>query len=67
VLWQLPASFRRNDERLDAALAALPPGRHCLEFRHESWFCDDVYALLRDRRAALVIGDNPSRPSRRSS
>src|SRR5438094_4596774 len=33
VLWQLPANFRRDDHRLANALAALPPGRHCFEFR----------------------------------
>src|SRR5690242_19522140 len=36
VLWQLPASFRRNDDRLTHALERLPPGRHCFEFRHAS-------------------------------
>src|SRR2546423_774516 len=59
VLWQLPANFRRDDERLRAALAALPRGRHCFEFRHSSWFVDSVYDLLRAHGAALVIGDRP--------
>jgi uncharacterized protein YecE (DUF72 family) len=59
VLWQLPANFRRDDERLGAALEALPPGRHCFEFRHASWFVEPVYDLLRKHRAALVIGDRP--------
>jgi uncharacterized protein YecE (DUF72 family) len=62
VLWQLPPQFRRDDERLEAALAALPPGRHCFEFRHESWFAPEVYELLRSREVALVIGDDPRRP-----
>lgn len=62
VLWQLPETFRRDDERLGAALAALPPGRHCFEFRHASWFVPDVYELLRRHGAALVIGDHPERP-----
>ena len=62
VLWQLPATFRRDDERLGSALEALPPGRHCFEFRHASWFTDEVYALLRRHGAALVIGDAPDRP-----
>lgn len=62
VLWQLPANFHRNDDRLAGALAVLPPGRHCFEFRHPSWFADDVYALLREHEAALVIGDTPQRP-----
>jgi uncharacterized protein YecE (DUF72 family) len=62
VLWQLPANFRRDDERLANALEELPSGRHCFEFRHESWFAPDVYALLRQHRVALVIGDHPERP-----
>jgi uncharacterized protein YecE (DUF72 family) len=59
VLWQLPANFHRDDERLSAALDALPPGRHCFEFRHASWFVDPVYDLLSKHGAALVIGDRP--------
>jgi uncharacterized protein YecE (DUF72 family) len=59
VLWQLPANFRRDDDRLATALAALPTGRHCFEFRHASWFVDPVYDLLRRHGAALVIGDRP--------
>jgi uncharacterized protein YecE (DUF72 family) len=62
VLWQLPANFHRDDERLAGALRALPPGRHAFEFRHESWFVDEVYELLRAHGAALVIGDAPNRP-----
>jgi len=62
VLWQLPGNFRRDDERLRGALAALPAGRHCFEFRHESWFAPEVYELLRRHGAALVIGDTPQRP-----
>jgi uncharacterized protein YecE (DUF72 family) len=62
VLWQLPENFRRDDERLAGALARLPAGRHCFEFRHASWFQEDVYALLREHGVALVIGDHPKRP-----
>ncbi len=61
VLWQLPENFHRNDERLASALARLPPGRHCFEFRHPSWFAEEVYALLREHAVALVIGDHPRR------
>jgi uncharacterized protein YecE (DUF72 family) len=57
IVWQLPPNFKRDEERLEAALAALPPGRHCFEFRHPTWFTDDVYSLLRAYGAALVIGD----------
>ena len=62
VLWQLPGSFRRDDDRLAAALEQLPGGRHCFEFRHESWFVPDVYELLRASGVALVVGDTPRRP-----
>jgi uncharacterized protein YecE (DUF72 family) len=62
VLWQLPETFHRDDDRLANALDELPPGRHCFEFRHASWFTPDVYALLREHGAALVIGDHPARP-----
>ena len=32
--------------------------RSCaFEFRHESWFADDVYARLQTRNAALCIAD----------
>jgi uncharacterized protein YecE (DUF72 family) len=61
VLWQLPENFHRDDERLASALAQLPPGRHAFEFRHPSWFAPEVYALLREHQAALVIGDHPAR------
>jgi uncharacterized protein YecE (DUF72 family) len=61
VLWQLPANFHRDDERLATALDALPTGRHCFEFRHESWFADEVYELLCRHDVALVIGDTPER------
>jgi uncharacterized protein YecE (DUF72 family) len=62
VLWQLPGNFRRDDERLAAALDALPEGRHAFEFRHASWFVPAVYELLRAHGAALVVGDTPERP-----
>jgi uncharacterized protein YecE (DUF72 family) len=62
VLWQLPENFHRDDERLAFALGQLPPGRHCFEFRHQSWFAPEVYALLREHKVALVIGDHPERP-----
>ena len=61
VLWQLPETFHRDDDRLAAALARLPAGRHAFEFRHPTWFARDVYALLAEHDAALVVGDHPER------
>ena len=62
VLWQLPANFRRDDDRLASALERLPPGRHCFEFRHASWFTSEVFGLLHTFGVALVLGDDPRRP-----
>ena len=62
MLWQLPANFHRDDRRLDAWLAALPDGRHTIEFRHASWFAPAVMRRLRDHGVALTIGDHPERP-----
>jgi uncharacterized protein YecE (DUF72 family) len=60
LLWQLPPTFKRDDDRLAQALEAFPPEqRHAVEFRHESWFTPEVMALLRERNVALVIGDRP--------
>jgi uncharacterized protein YecE (DUF72 family) len=59
VLWQLPPTFSRDDDRLGAALAALPAGRHAFEFRHPSWFDPDVMKLLGGHNVALVIADRP--------
>lgn len=61
VLWQLPESFPRDEGRLEGALRLLPHTRHAFEFRHPSWFAPEVYALLREHGAALVIGDHPER------
>ena len=62
VLWQLPENFRRDDDRLAFALERLPSGRHCIEFRHASWFTPEVYGLLHTFGVALVLGDDPRRP-----
>jgi uncharacterized protein YecE (DUF72 family) len=52
-------TFTGTTSGLGAALAALPSGRHAFEFRHPSWFADEVYNLLRARGVALVIADRP--------
>ncbi|MGH7380854.1 MAG: DUF72 domain-containing protein [Candidatus Methylomirabilales bacterium] len=58
LLFQLPPFFKKDLDRLGDALFLLPSGiRYAFEFRHESWFAEDVYALLRTRNAALCIAD----------
>jgi uncharacterized protein YecE (DUF72 family) len=62
ILWQLPPTLVRDDERLAAFVAGLPPGRHAFEPRHATWFTDEVYALLRARHVALVVAHRSPEP-----
>jgi uncharacterized protein YecE (DUF72 family) len=58
VLFQLPPFLRKDLPRLGDFLHLLPPGHHAaFEFRHDSWFDDAVYALLREHGAALVLSE----------
>jgi uncharacterized protein YecE (DUF72 family) len=58
VLFQLPPFFKKDLSRLEGFLPLLPRGLRCaFEFRHDSWFAEDVYALLRAQGAALCIAD----------
>jgi len=59
ILYQLPPNLKKDADRLTAFLEELPdsPGS-AFEFRHESWFDDEVYALLRSRNCALCVSDN---------
>jgi uncharacterized protein YecE (DUF72 family) len=59
LLFQLPPYFRADAPRLADFLAGLPPRLEpTFEFRHESWFTDEIYALLATHRAALCIADS---------
>ena len=58
ILFQLPPYLRKDVERLRDFLAIVPDTvRAAFEFRHESWFGDDVYQALADHGAALVTAD----------
>jgi uncharacterized protein YecE (DUF72 family) len=58
LLFQLPPNFKKDVASLRALLALLPSRyRVALEFRHSSWFDDDVFGLLRHHRAALCLAD----------
>jgi uncharacterized protein YecE (DUF72 family) len=59
LLFQLPPTFKRNDDVLTAFVELLPEGtRAAFEFRHESWFDDRVFDALRARHLALCIADS---------
>jgi uncharacterized protein YecE (DUF72 family) len=50
--------LKRDAELLSAFCKLLPKGtRAAFEFRHESWFDEATYAVLRDGNFALVAGD----------
>ena len=59
MLFQLPPWLKLGVDRLKAFLATLPEGfLAAFEFRHESWFCDEVYDALKEGGAALVLSDS---------
>jgi uncharacterized protein YecE (DUF72 family) len=61
VLVQFPPTRRLNVNLLDSLLGAL--GRPAAaEFRHESWFADETYRVLRAHKAALVVTDGEKWP-----
>ncbi len=70
VLWQLPQNFHVNAERLGSFVEALKQVkltgvktvRHSFEFRHESWFTDDVFEILKAGHASLCIADSSRWP-----
>jgi uncharacterized protein YecE (DUF72 family) len=58
LLFQLPPSFKVDAGRLADLLALLPPdARAAFEFRHPSWFTEEVYGRLAARNAALCVAD----------
>ncbi|CAN5189483.1 DUF72 domain-containing protein [soil metagenome] len=58
VLFQLPPWLRKDVPRLMAFLEILPrAARAAFEFRHASWFDDEVFDRLRERGAALCVAD----------
>jgi uncharacterized protein YecE (DUF72 family) len=58
LLFQLPPFLRNDFPRLRDFMALLPNDpRVAIEFRHESWFNDEVFTLLRERNASLCIAE----------
>jgi uncharacterized protein YecE (DUF72 family) len=63
LLFQLPPNFRKDVPRLATFLDALPDGRRiAFEFRHASWFDDEVFQTLRGRGVALCVADTGEEP-----
>jgi len=66
LLFQLPPDLKKDLLRLEAFLALLDDGeRAALEFRHESWFDDEVFDCLRRNSCALCVADADDLPATR--
>ena len=66
ILFQLPPTFQKDLPRLQAFLAQIPPGKTAaVEFRHASWFEDDVFEALRAHGSALCQSDTDEAPAER--
>jgi uncharacterized protein YecE (DUF72 family) len=64
VLVQLPPNMKKDLPRLETFLTQLPGNvRAAFEFRHPSWFDDDVLAVLKGRNLALVVSDTDDMPT----
>jgi len=58
VLFQLPPFLKKDVPRLTEFLHLLPTTTRCaFEFRHDSWFDDEVYDVLRSKSCALCLAD----------
>jgi uncharacterized protein YecE (DUF72 family) len=58
VLFQLPPFMKKDLPRLDEFVKLLPPGHGAaFEFRNDSWFDDEVYALLKSVGASLCLSE----------
>lgn len=66
VVWQLPAQFSCNLERLEDFAKTLSRRwtavRHSIEFRHETWFNDGVAAVMSEHNLAVCQSDAPDFP-----
>ena len=64
VLFQLPPNMKKDLPRLETFLQQLPATpRVAFEFRHPTWFDDDVLEVLKGRNLALVVSDTDDMPT----
>jgi uncharacterized protein YecE (DUF72 family) len=62
VVWQLPVFLKKDIERLEKFAKTLRHSkstRHAIEFRHKSWFDDEVADCLKRHRVAVCMSDAP--------
>ena len=64
VLFQLPPNMKKDVPRLETFLTQLPQTTPAaFEFRHPTWFDDDVVDLLRSQNRPLVVSDTDDLPA----
>src|SRR6266705_6928505 len=62
VLFQLPPNMKADPALLQEFMATIPKGvRAAFEFRHESWFADDIFSLLKQHNRALCVAETEER------
>ncbi len=62
VLFQLPPNMKADAELLEAFLAVVPKAvPSAFEFRHESWFADPIFELLKKYNRALCVAETEAR------
>ena len=63
VLFQLPPYLRKDNERLDAFLSTWPKAFPvAMEFRHETWFDDEIAEILERHSAAICVSEDGELP-----
>ena len=64
LLFQLPPNFKKDAERLKGLFQQMPERRRmAVEFRHASWFDEEVFTILRENGAALCVADTGEEPA----
>jgi len=62
VLFQLPPNMKADPKMLQDFLPLIPKGiQAAFEFRHESWFADDVFSCLKQHNRALCVAETEDR------
>jgi uncharacterized protein YecE (DUF72 family) len=62
VLFQLPPNMKADLEVLKTFITTIPRGiRAAFEFRNESWFCEQVFSLLKEHNRALCVAETEER------
>jgi uncharacterized protein YecE (DUF72 family) len=62
LLFQLPPNMKADAKLLEEFLAVLPRAvPSAFEFRHASWFADDIFNLLKNGNRALCVAETEER------